>query len=332
MKSNQSLQHQFDTAIHVITERPLKRGDVGIEIESECPIKSTPPQNFWNSNILKFDKSPSYWVAKPDNSLRNGLEYVTRSPVAISKLDGALDEWLKYIKGTPFREDSIRTSIHVHRNVLGLTINQLLAVIGGWWLLETPIVDTQGIHRRGNLFCLRLQDADYILIEVFNTLGRGRPFLDGVLGDNVKYGALNLAAVERYGSLEFRFLKGTNDIKEIKQWAVFFHELCSKLADYGHINELIRDVETCGSVVWAKKMLPKWILEGETEESLRHKIETNYSYVYALMYRVRDVQVPSPVIYAFPASEEDNPFVQIEEEESWDSPDTSHLVDDDNDF
>jgi hypothetical protein len=168
-------------------------------------------------------------------------------------------------------------------NVSDLTLNQILAAIVGYWLIETPLVDTQGPTRVGNLFCLRVSDADYIVNDLINSLESSFPLLDNNLSDNVKYAALNLNTVRRFGSLEFRFCKGTTDPKEIQQWAEFLYNMVHRFAALKTSSGVVRFIEDKGTMALFNMITAghPWLKSQITSKTgWLHAIESNYSYAY----------------------------------------------------
>lgn len=162
----------------------------------------------------------SIWDCKPDHSLRNGgLEWVTKKPVLISRIPSIIQEWFKYAANHNTKPvESLRTSIHVHINAQHYTLRQLYTIITAYWLLESLLVNYAGPDRRGNLFCLRILDADQTLTALQEGLNTGDYFYT-THGNAHKYAALNLAAISRYGSFEFRMMRGKyNDPNFIIEW------------------------------------------------------------------------------------------------------------------
>jgi hypothetical protein len=85
-------------------------------------------------------------------------------------------------------------------------------------LLEEPLVRYCGKERVGNRFCLRLQDAEGLMDYLFMLFRQGYSSLKHIHGDAVRYASINVAATPKYGSLEFRSLKGNMDVDYITTW------------------------------------------------------------------------------------------------------------------
>lgn len=192
--------------IHELFGKPLLKGDVGIEIEAEGP----------NVRFIETDN----WRSEDDGSLRGipdrtRAEYVMRWPVPIAKVKDVLKEFKEATKEMQFKF-SFRTSVHVHINVLDMTEDQVFNMIYTYLLLEEPLVNYCGKERKCNRFCLRLQDSEELSTIVHNMMVNG--IRNEALGEGMRYAAINLASLNKYGSIEFRSMRGTADEKVISTW------------------------------------------------------------------------------------------------------------------
>lgn len=163
------------------------------------------------------------WKTDHDGSLRYyGIEMKSASPVKEASLRAHLDNLLIGIKNYDWILPSPRTSTHVHVNAMGLTPVQIYTAVCAYWFLEPYFFSLCDDSRKGNLFCLRLQDASGMvgLIEddIENTcLNKMTPFRT-FNGDAHRYSSINLASLYKFGSLEFRGLHGTIDMDLIDKW------------------------------------------------------------------------------------------------------------------
>lgn len=205
-------------------------GDVGLELEAEGTI---------------YPIDTPYWTTIADGSLRvNGKEYILRKPVPYVVIDEPLTEFEDLSKNMVFLK-SPRTSCHVHWNVQNYTLAQVYAIIGAYWLFEDILVDFCGPTRVGNLFCLRASDAKAIVTDVLNSLKANNSkftafplYLFGFGIDSNKYSALNLSSVARFGSIEFRSMRGIYKKKEIKLWVDILQKLVTSAAAAGSPNKV----------------------------------------------------------------------------------------------
>lgn len=199
-------------------------GDVGIELEMEFKGARFNP------------RPPQPWTIHNEGSLRGGMEYVTVRPLFVDEKRKALDDLFLSLKDFKPIEKSPRTSVHVHVNVQQVEIPNFYSILVVYWLLENLLVNFCGETREGNLFCLRLKDADAVfrlacrdarysmtLNDLFVRRGGER---------ELRYAALNTSSLRRFGSLEFRSMRGTSDIDLIDMWSSALFSLCQKASKH----------------------------------------------------------------------------------------------------
>lgn len=193
-----------------------KRTDgVGIEVEVEA-TKPLPSE------------IGGVWLSHTDGSLRgHAMEYVCRQPLKIGP------DTLKHIKNLTDKladptlgvNMSARTSVHIHRNVQHFTPVQVWNAIIAYWLLEDPLLNYCGDERKGSHFCLPLSCCDGIIETCTADLeSRSTPFSKFSVG-GTKYGGQNLSTISRYGSIEYRSMRGTIDPEIIHTWAATLYNL-----------------------------------------------------------------------------------------------------------
>lgn len=187
--------------------RPVD-GDIGCEIEVEG--YNLPRCKSWWRNeedgSLKGEETREYVLAEPQNlqGLQSALEY----------LDGL------YTKYESRVDDTVRAGVHIHINCQKLTLTQLYNFMVVYLILENVLVKWCGEYREGNLFCLRTTDAEYLLRAIKDGLADGKGRLKANYHrDDLRYASMNLKALGDYGSVEFRAMRGTRDLKLIYQWA-----------------------------------------------------------------------------------------------------------------
>lgn len=184
-------------------------GDVGIEIECE------------GNNLVPVNTDT--WNTVADGSLRgaypeHSCEWVLTQPVVIKEVQSALTE-LEKAQAKATLNFSFRTSVHVHVNVQDLTLDEVMNMIYAYLLCETALMRSCGESRQGNRFCLRLEDAEALTACIIKLIRSGETkFAANNPGDLFRYASINLLALWKYGSLEFRGMEGTLDIKRISTW------------------------------------------------------------------------------------------------------------------
>lgn len=212
--------------------------EVGIEIEVEgvnLPLKT-----------------PMGWRVEYDGSLRGeSYEYVFTSPVPRDKVEvllGRLDEKFKEKGSEVF--DSGRAGIHVHVNIRDLTKAELYNFMCLYIIFEDLLVKWCGELREGNLFCLRIKDAEHLLQYLAESLRQDQ--LNILHDDNIRYASMNCKAILQYGSLEFRAMRSTVDMEAIQQWVNLLLALKDKAKTFNSPREVINTMSWEGPEAFAK--------------------------------------------------------------------------------
>lgn len=216
--------------VGVMLNKKTTKGEVGIEVEVE------------GSKLPKSqDELAPFWEYHIDNSLRgqDNAEYVLRQPLAFKEVPGALDAlWNLFQKYNSTLDESNRTSIHVHLNAQTFFMNRLTSMLALYFTFEDVLTQWCGDHRVGNLFCLRAKDAPGIISQV-------RRFIrsDGKTGlsEHLHYGGLNVHALAKFGSLEFRALRGCPDKETIQQWLDILQRLYDLSAQFTDPREICQN-------------------------------------------------------------------------------------------
>lgn len=175
----------------------------GIEIEVENVIRVPP-------NV--HDTS---WVTTADGSLRGGgVEFLSRRPVQYDVAQRDICLWYDWLSEYEW-QTNIRTSIHVHVNVLGRTFQQVAASSVLYTLVEPLLFRYCGPVREENIYCVpwyRARDELYIVRAMHS---------GGIIADMnaaCKYSALYLEPVLRFGTLEFRQAPVFETADELLNW------------------------------------------------------------------------------------------------------------------
>lgn len=223
-------------------KRTLGDKEVGIEIEMEG-TNLTPP----NLN---------YWDVKHDGSLRGpeAVEYVLRTPASRNRVKARL-QYLKneLKKNKAVLAPSERCGIHVHINCLDLSIEDVYKFMTMFLLFENLFVRWCGKSREGNLFCLRAMDAEYILpmlIKAKNMYGFYQ-----LHSDNLRYSAMNVTALKKFGSLEFRAMATGPDLEEIHKWVRMLLRLKDKSLSYDSEQQFLEEFSQDGGRAFAHKIM-----------------------------------------------------------------------------
>lgn len=200
----------------------------GIEIETE------------GANYGSMVRPLVYWNMKEDGSLRQGIEFVCKAAFPFDKLPDVLEDFRMSTSILTFK-NSIRCSTHIHYNILGWTYAEIYRAIIGWFFFENLLVNLQPKERIGNLFCLRMKDAEVPFKQLREGILEGS--LPNTSQDSNKYGALNLYAIHKYGSLEFRFFEAITDMKRLHLWCKILNNLLQKMKNMESIAGFLTEIQ-----------------------------------------------------------------------------------------
>ncbi len=153
----------------------------------------------------------NYWTPKGDHSLRDGgLEFITLLGTRICHMVPALNNFMLVASKNRYKI-SDRTSIHVHINVLNLTLDQVQSLVILYAVFEQALFNYASAHRKHNIFCVPLESA---------ILSRYNYDLKDLIQHAQKYGACNLGAVITHGTVEFRHMETVYSFEPVWNWVV----------------------------------------------------------------------------------------------------------------
>lgn len=227
-----------DLTIAAMQNKKPRAGQVGIEIECETSVANSLPKGI---SVAEF------WRYERDGSLRgadNG-EYILTKPINFDKVPEAVDKLFDLFKTSEVKlNDSIRTSAHVHLNVMPFYQNRLAALLGLWFIFEEVLSYWCGDHRVGNLFCIRAKDGESIIRQIKGWLENKGQF--ALNNEALHYSALNMAALNKYGSIEVRTMCGPTKAEQVKQWVRILKKLYDASANYEDPRTLIEKFSLLG--------------------------------------------------------------------------------------
>ena len=232
------------------------KGEVGIEIEVEGRNLATDPGMYWRTD---HDGS----LGGPGN-----IEYVMKNPAlredvrdTLDKVTSALEKAGSEVMPSP------RSGVHVHINVQELTLPQVFSFIVIYGVFEDMLMDFCGKGRVGNLFCLSMKDAEFLPFWIRRCASRENwKDLPGRDGADDRYAAMNLDALKKYGSIEFRALRGTVDMKVIEDWAGILLKLKDFAKNIKHPKDIISMVSLEGAEGLAQKVFGKYVKQLWTKD------------------------------------------------------------------
>lgn len=202
-------------------QRAPKQGDLyGVELECEGRHVD------WDGSDPNLVKS---WAPHADGSLRNNhgdsCEWVFNGPVKLKAAIERIGTLFKYFdKRKAKLVCSNRTSLHVHFNMGDKHTYQLVNLFILFTILEDLLDRYCGEDRRGNLFCLSSRHAEEQVQMVQDACFRHQNF--NSLREEFRYCSLNLASIHKFGTVEFRAMRGLDNKEDIITWLNIIDEFC----------------------------------------------------------------------------------------------------------
>lgn len=185
---------------------------VGIEVELENWNRTNPPHGLW----VRHDQ---------EGSLRNsGIEFVTAGAgIQGEDILLAINSFCEHAQKNNWGVGYPRAAIHIHLDVTDLDVadGQLARLLSNYMLVEHIFFSFAGNWRKDCGFCIPYSSgqADFENIgEVLYTNITDSELFRHLTRNLSKYQALNLNAIPRFGTMEFRHLPTTFDSQRIISW------------------------------------------------------------------------------------------------------------------
>ena len=252
---------------------PIK-GTFGIEIEAE------------GRNMVPIDSR--YWKTEQDGSLRGAFpdraaEYVLKKPITLEQVEPALDELIIAEANAVF-DFSFRTSVHIHVNVQDLTEDQLITMIYTYLLIEEPMMNYCGRDRKGNRFCLRVVDADNIVDVLNDAFINGIDNIMRVDQNAIRYSSINIGALQKYGSLEFRGMRGNMDKDVLLKWINALGNLKDYAIKAGNPKEVLKHFESVSPDKFLMDVIGAPLFDDFRYPRMTREIQRSFSLTIDLPY------------------------------------------------
>lgn len=232
-------------------EWPLPDQLVGIEIEVERTAGA-----FLPDEVLG-------WRKTSDGSLRNGVEYVLSQPLAQKELAASIHYMFESARF--IRMPTSSTHIHVDMLEEDTPATAMQSIFLLSYMMEDGIF---GLADPGREYCgftnkltlLPSHTLKYILSPTFEE--------DGYIFENIngagRYYGLNLLALNKYGSLEFRYFPTATSADELIDWVKLvqsFKKAAVQLENIAGVQNMMRNEESYQGFInehfntWAARML-----------------------------------------------------------------------------
>lgn len=205
-------------------------GTYGVEVEVEGRSLPVLTATQWGNKGWKVTK---------DGSLRGeeNAEYVFKGPVDLADAYKRIDWlWDTFKSANTVIDDSNRTSVHVHVNCQQFYLDRLASFGIFWFCFEDVLTEFCGDHRVGNLFCLRASDAPNIVTEFIRVLRFGP---DTRINERYHYANWNIEALQKFGSIEIRTMRGTPDKETLQFWLAIIDKIYRASEKYQDPREAI---------------------------------------------------------------------------------------------
>lgn len=235
----------YNRPLHLIRRMKggVKKGEIGLEIECE------------GMNLVTG--MVDYWLCHQDNSLRPvkdhpPQEYVLREPLDRKDVPKALKYLTAKLKAAGSElVYSHRTSVHVHLNCQQLTLQEIYKIWCLYMVFEEILIEFSGPDRPGNLFCLGSKQAEYQVQMMLNAVAQEN--FEEIFSDNLRYTSCNVASLNKFGSLEFRSMRGTVDQGLIQSWIDILCIIKDKALEYSNPQEIVKDFQRLNAEGFMKK-------------------------------------------------------------------------------
>ena len=169
--------------------------------------------------VLSYSKIEGWWTRKGDGSLRfSGGEIVTK-PIFGKDISKALKIFQLALIPNPepprHRIISSRTGVHIHIDFSNADNILIFLFIAIYLLIEKGLFNYTG-NRENNYYCAPLHETTSLALLGQSALHPEK--FKHFLSTYSKYNALNLGALLKFGTIEFRHMEGTLEYKKILQW------------------------------------------------------------------------------------------------------------------
>ena len=225
------------------------KGDMGIEIELSG--ERLPGG---------VDLAHTLWRRDVDGSIKGAVdsgEYVLRSPVKINEVDKVLHDLDNaFINHKTKIVPNITTGTHVHVNVQDLTPAQLISYVCCYLIVEELMVDWCHPSRKGNHFCLRAIDAEYLVRLLIEAIEHDN--IRMLETEDIRYSSINLLSLFKYGSVEFRALEGTNDFDKLRTWCNMLYKLKQNSLQFKSPKHVYEKISGEGSDAFLSRLLGEY--------------------------------------------------------------------------
>lgn len=210
---------------------PLPEQYVGVELEVDRDSSNVDSTVFPDDRLLGFT-----WQRKSDGSLASGYEYVLRSPLAGQPLADAV---FKLFSGGTKVYRTYTGSTHIHLDMTdGVPVEALRVLLLMTYAFEPYMYAVGDITRQWCGYANRLVAAPSDVLEAILGSDDLRNF-NRAVEDAGRYYGLNLCALSKYGSVEFRYFPTAESPEELLSWINLCQKFKKAAVEIGTVDKLL---------------------------------------------------------------------------------------------
>lgn len=165
------------------------------------------------------------WEQHREDSLKDlGAEYVFRHPLFGQDAYNAINFLMDFAAAQKWK-CSLRAGIHVHIDIRDLETPQLIGMTILYAIVEPLLYRWIGQNRENSVFCVPFYKADEALLSACSIIHTamddersGGHSVIAAAEAFERYAGLNLQALSKFGSAEFRHMRTTHDKQRVFDW------------------------------------------------------------------------------------------------------------------
>jgi hypothetical protein len=254
----------------------VQAGRFGVEVEVETDRELEP-----SMDVNKV------WHLVHDGSLRGAHsgEFVLRTPMDLQETKDAVHDLSGWFRdsGTDI-QDTVRAGVHIHVNMQDRTLRGLFTFLTAYYILEEILVDRCGEGRSGNHFCLRAKDSDQVIFGLAEALREGEISLVNARLGGLRYLALNIDSLYKFGSLEFRAIRTPPSLDDIVVWLDVLNNILTNCELYQDPRQMVENISFGGEEIFFRNILGNTVDYFAEVPNIREKIQNGVKMAQEISY------------------------------------------------
>ena len=238
--TNRITTNTKDKVDHKAHRYPFK---VGVELELE--------------NIRNYpdDNGIQYWTVHHDDSLRNGMEFVTAEPISGPAVQAAVE---KFFKTNMTYEGGPRTSTHIHVNMGHDSVETLRSMLIITYCLEDAMFQVLNASRKYCGYCMPLTEMNAQRLRNLLGVTHAVHLTQAMGGNNAdKYYGFNVNSMRKHGTVELRYFPGKPSKEELLRWL----DYATQIKTIGQTTKISNFLEFNNAeqfAAWLVQKMPEW--------------------------------------------------------------------------